>query len=212
MEVTRIEDGLWRWTTYHDEWRHDVGCVYAESPDAICLVDPLLPAAPDDRERFLAALDRDVGRLALPVHILVTVFWHTRSAGELAARYGAEVWAPSRARAAVVRRAHREVRAFRPGDELPAGVVALATARSNEVVLSLPARRALVAGDVILGGEDGSLRLCPDSWLPPGIGQDDLRASLRPLLELPVEHVVVSHGRPALGNGGAELERVLRRS
>jgi hypothetical protein len=32
---------------------------------------------------------------------------------------------------------------------------------------------------------------------------------LRPLLDLPVEHVLVSHGAPVLGGGKAALERVL---
>ena len=209
MEVERIEDGLWRWTGFHEEWRQDVHCVYVESPDAVCLIDPLVP--PEDGERFLDALDRDVERLGLPVHVLVTVFWHARSARELAERYEAEVWAPSRARAAVERRAGPGIRAFRPGDPLPGGIAAYATARSNEVVLFLAARRALVAGDVILGGDDGSLRLCPASWLPDGVGQEELRASLEPLLALPIEHVLVSHGQPVLGNGAAALESMLRR-
>ena len=207
MEVDRIEDGLWRWTGHHEEWKQDVGCVYVESADAVCLVDPLVP--PEDRERFLTALDRDVVRLGLPVHVLVTVFWHARSARELAARYGAEILAPSRARAAVERRAG-SARAFRPGDPLPGGVEAHATARSNEVVLFLPRHRALVAGDVLLGADDGGLRLCPASWLPDGVGREELRASLLPLLELPVEHVLVSHGRPVVGGGAAALRRAIR--
>ena len=128
------------------------------------------------------------------MHLLVTVFWHTRSAEELAARYDAEVWAPSRARQAVERRAGK-ARAFRPGYALPGGVEAFATARSNEVVLYLPGQRTLVAGDVILGGP----RLCPDSWLPGDVGRDELRQSLQPLLALDVERLLVSHGEPRAG-------------
>ncbi len=207
MEVERIADGLWRWTGYHAEWKQDVGCVYVETPDAVCLVDPLVP--PEERDRFFAALDRDVVRLDLPVHVLVTVFWHTRDAAALAERYGAEIWAPSRSRAAVERRAGVAVRALRLGDALPGGIDAQATARSNEVVLFLPTHRALVAGDVILGTDDGSLRLCPDSWLPDGVDREALRISLLPLLELPVEHVLVSHGQPVLGTGGEALRRML---
>jgi glyoxylase-like metal-dependent hydrolase (beta-lactamase superfamily II) len=205
VEVREIAPGLWRWTGYHEEWKQEVGCVYLEAPDAICLIDPLVPA--EAREKFLAALDRDVERAALPVHALVTVFWHTRSADELAERYGAEVWAPSRARKAVERRAGR-ARAFRPGDTLPGGAEAFATARSNEVVLYLPAYRALVAGDVILGSPT---RLCPDSWLPPGVGQDELRESLQPVLELDVERILISHGEPVLERGNRALRALLAR-
>jgi glyoxylase-like metal-dependent hydrolase (beta-lactamase superfamily II) len=208
MEVERIAGGLWRWTGYHDEWKQEVGCLYVETPDGICLVDPLVP--PEDRGTFLEALDRDVAQLGLPVHVLVTVFWHARSSTELADRYAAEVWAPSRARAAVERRAGREVRAFRPGDTLPGGIEAYGTARANEVVLFLPAHGTLWAGDVILGTDDGSVRLCPDSWLPGKVDRAALRASLLPLLDLPVEHVLVSHGQSVLGTGGKELRRMLR--
>jgi glyoxylase-like metal-dependent hydrolase (beta-lactamase superfamily II) len=208
VDVERIGDGLWRWTGYHDEWKQEVGCTYVETTDGICLVDPLVP--PEDRARFLEALDRDVARLGLPVHVLVTVFWHARSAGELAERYGADVWAPSRARAAVERRTGGLVRGFRAGGVLPGSIEAYATARSNEALLYVPAYRTLVAGDVILGADDGSLRLCPDSWLPAGVGQNALRASLQPLLSLPVDRVLVSHGRPVLEAAADALLRLLR--
>jgi glyoxylase-like metal-dependent hydrolase (beta-lactamase superfamily II) len=207
MDVARIEDGLWRWTGFHEEWKEDVGCVYVETGDGVCLLDPLVP--PEGRDRFLAALDRDVARLDRPVHVLVTVFWHARSAAELAERYRARVWAPSRARAAVERRIGTAPRPFRPGDNLPGGIQAFATARSNEVVLFLPEQRTLVTGDVVLGGENGTLRLCPGSWLPTGVEHAALHASLRPLLELPVERVLVSHGTPVLADGAAALRAVL---
>jgi Metallo-beta-lactamase superfamily len=206
MNVDRIAPGLWRWTAFHPEWKDVVGCVYYEAQDAVCLIDPIVSAG--DRDAFFAALDADVQRLGLPVHILVTVFWHTRDARELAHRYGAGVWAPSRARAAVERRAGH-ARAFRPGDPLPGGVTAMSTARSNEVVFHLSAVRTVVPGDVILGAPDGRLRLCPDSWLPSGTTQEALRKSLVPLLDLRIERVLVSHGDPVLERGHDALAEIL---
>jgi glyoxylase-like metal-dependent hydrolase (beta-lactamase superfamily II) len=206
MEVDRITDELWRWTAFHEEWKHDVGCVYCESGDAVCLIDPLVP--PDDRDRFLAALDRDVERLGRPVHVLVTVYWHTRSARELSERYDAEVWASSRIRAAVGRRAGR-MRAFRPGDALPGGIETIATAKRNDTLFFLRPHATLVAGDVILGADAGALCFCPESWLPDGVGHAELRASLQPLLDLPVERVLVSHGAPVLENGAQALSALL---
>ena len=44
---------------------------------------------------------------------------------------------------------------------------------------------------------------------PPGI--DDLREGLRPLLELPVELVLVSHGEPVLRDGAAAIRAALER-
>lgn len=203
MLVDELAPGLWRWTAFHPEWKEEVGSVYYEAPDVVVLVDPLVPT--DEAERFWTALDRDVDRAGAPLHVLITVFWHVRSTREIAERYDARVWAPTRGRAAIERRAGTVTDVFRPGDELPGGVVPLKTARATEVVFWIPAHRTIVAGDVILGG----LRLCPASWLPEKTSLDQLADSLRPLLELPVERVLVSHGEPVLAGGRDALAAAL---
>ncbi len=207
--MTRFADGLWRWTTYYDEWRDEVGCVYVEGPDAVVLIDPLVPSVPSEAARFWAALDRDVGRLGRPVHVYITVFWHARSAGEIVRRYDGCLHATSRARAANERRTGVEPVGFRPGDALPGGIEALATGRSTEVAYWIPAHGALVPGDVLLGDGDGGVRLCPESWLPSGIGHARLRVALKPLLDLPVESILVSHGAPVTEDARAHLARAL---
>jgi hypothetical protein len=209
MEVTPIADGLWRWSTYYGEWRDEVGSVSAERDDAIVLVDPLVPEERDEAERFWRTLDRDVERAGAPVHVLVTVFWHVRSAADVVRRYRGRLHASSRARAPIERRAGLASDVFRPGDRLPAGVEALPSGRATEVVLWIPAHAALVVGDVLLGDAEGGVRLCPESWLPAGVGHDEVRVALAPLLELPVERLLVSHGAPVLANGGAALARAL---
>lgn len=208
MDVIRVEDGLWLWRTRFGEWGHEVGCVYLEAPDAIVLIDPLVPEDAVEEERFWRALDRDVARCGVPVHVLVTVFWHARSTARMVERYDAQVHAVSGARALVERRAGVVHATFRPGDPLPGGVVPHATARANEVVYWLPTHRAIVPGDAILGADDGGLRLCPVSWLPHGHDHAGLRAALAPLRELPVERVLVSHGAPVLEGGHEALERL----
>ena len=78
----------------------------------------------------------------------------------------------------------------------------------------MPSERAVVVGDVLLGAgakprpTDEPLRLCPERWLGAKT-HDDLRASLRPLLELPVERVLVSHGAPVLEHATAVLGTVV---
>ena len=196
VEVGRIRDGLWRWTAPHPDWKpssegweKDVGCVYYEGPDAVVLIDPLVPA--DDAARFWEALDRDVERAGRPVVVLRTVHWHQRSIDDVLARYpGARAW---------------------DGDAgtLPAGVAAYAAARKHEIVFWIEEHRALVPGDVLLGTADGGVRPCPDSWLPNGTTGEELRESLRPLLELPVDMVLLSHGRPVLANGRDALAAAL---
>jgi hypothetical protein len=83
MDVQRLADGLWRWTA-----PPGVGGVYYEAPDAVVLIDPLLPAG--EEEEFLVYLDRDVERLGLPVSILLTAAWHRRSSPALRERYEAD--------------------------------------------------------------------------------------------------------------------------
>ena len=202
MRLDELRPGLRRWTTHHPEWRQDVGSVAYEGPDELVLIDPLLVA--DD------ALDSLVARVAKPVSVLVTIFWHTRSAAAIAGRHGARVLGPSGGKAAVRRRAPT-MEAFRPGDPLPGGVEAVATARSSEVVYWIPAHRAVVPGDALLGADDGGVRLCPRGWLPESTTVEQLRTSLLPLLELPVTRVLVSHGEPVLRNGRAALEQALAR-
>jgi glyoxylase-like metal-dependent hydrolase (beta-lactamase superfamily II) len=199
VEVTRIEDGLWRWTTPHPEWKagddwdEDVGCVYWEAAEATVLVDPLIPTDEGQRSRFLAALDRDVERRGLPVTILLTCPWHARSAGELAERYGGRV---------------------RDADEpaeLPAGVAAVPAPAAEEIVYWLAPARTVVPGDVLLGTDDG-LTLCPASWLQSRGGLAQLARDLAPLLDLPVERVLTAHGPPVLEGAHAALASALARA
>ena len=85
MQVERLADGLWRWSVEPGRWS-----VYAETAEAIVLVDPLLPAAgSSDEARFFEALDRDVRRLARPVRVVETSAGRGRDADRIAARYGA---------------------------------------------------------------------------------------------------------------------------
>lgn len=183
MDVSELAPGLWRWTAWHEEWREHVGCVYAERDGVVVLIDPLVP--PEDAERFHRALDRDVER-AREVHILLTSPWHARSADELAARHGAQILAA-------------------PSRGLPPGIEAFPTANDEEVAYWLPEHRALVFGDVVVGGPE----LCPESWLPDGVGHAELAVSLRPLLALPVERLLVSHGEPVLAGGREALAAIL---
>ena len=64
-------------------------------------------------------------------------------------------------------------------------------------------------GDVILGDGKGGLRLCPQSWLPAGIDHRRLREALKPLLDLPVERVLGSHGEPVVDDAHARLAEAL---
>jgi hypothetical protein len=199
MEVQELRAGLWRWTAPHPEWEHaenwgpEVGSVYAELPEAIVVIDPLVPA--DEDERFWSALDRDVERLARPVHVLLTVHWHERSVATVLDRYRAELWRPEQK------------------GELPEGVQAELVHGGDwvEALFYLEPQRALVAGDLLIG-QNGGLEL-PVDWFPKG-EQEWAETTLRPelrdrLSKFPIDLVLVSHGEPVLTDGRAALDRAL---
>jgi glyoxylase-like metal-dependent hydrolase (beta-lactamase superfamily II) len=219
MEVAELAPGLWRWTVRHpdwtpeqggpDGWEADVGCLYCEADGAVLLVDPLVPVDEGERDRFWAALDRDLERANVEPDILLTCPWHARSSADVLARVdGGRLWAPADG-VDELPNGLAATDPFRPGESLPGGVVAIDATLEREVLFWLPSRGALVAGDTLLGDGAGGVRLCPDSWLG---GRDPavVRAELwRRVRELPVERVLVSHGEPVLEDGGAALERAL---
>lgn len=180
-----------RWTAFSDDWHEDVGSVAVQTEDGLVFIDPLSPPA----------------GLGEPDHTLITVFFHAREAR-------GRVWAPQRMVRRLANRGVVVTDPFEPGDPLPGGIVCLETAREGEVVYWLPVQRAVVVGDVLLGAgakpraTADPLRLCPERWVRPAT-LDDLRVSLRPLLDLDVDQVLVSHGEPVLGSGHDALAAVL---
>ena len=192
LEITR---GLRRWTAFHDHWEEDVGSLAVQTSDGLVLIDPIDPPSE------VAAAD----------HVLITVYWHGRSTGTLGAK---RVWASARSERPLKSRGIEVTDPFRAGDALPGGIRAFQTARSAEVVYWLPDQRAVVVGDVLLGAgakprpTSDPLRLCPERWLGKGT-HDDLRRTLRPLLDLPVERVLVSHGKPIVSGGKQALAAAL---
>ena len=91
MRVDELRPGLWRWTAPHpawnpggapdsaDDWPQEVGCVAYRAERTLVLIDPLVES--DD------FLDDLVERHDLPVSILQTVRFHSRSSAALEARY-----------------------------------------------------------------------------------------------------------------------------
>ena len=99
-------------------------------------------------------------------------------------------------------------RAIEPGDELPGGLVALYDGRGRvETPLWLPEQRAIVFADGMTAPE-GELRVWATPW-----HEERVLPALRALLELPFEHVIVSHGAPSRPRGlraGARAAAVRR--
>ncbi len=221
MRVRSLRPGLWRWSAPHpdrtpagggpgDEER-GVWCLYPGARPAVVLLAPGAPrAGPRGGARFWRALDRDVSRLGLPVACLLTQGRHERSASAVLARYrgsaGASVWVPATSRSDA---AGEVTNAFAPGDPLPGAVVAYPAGGpdARELLYFLPAHGALVAGDVLVGQGDGRLRLGRIDAAAGG--RERLVQALRPLLDLPLEMVLVAHGAPVLSDARTALARAL---
>jgi glyoxylase-like metal-dependent hydrolase (beta-lactamase superfamily II) len=73
----------------------------------------------------------------------------------------------------------------------------------------IQSHRALLFGDVILGAEGGGARLCPPGWYAPE-PREKLIETLRPLLDLPVEALLLTHGDPVLDDAREALEHALQ--
>lgn len=186
--------GLWYWTAKHPTWyEHEVGSYAWDSGSTLVLLDPLSPPSLVDE----LASGKEVATV-------LTCDWHDRSAPELAERLGTVIHAPSGGDGRL------EAQPFEPGAELPAGLVAYRATHPGEAALWIEDVGALVVGDALIT-KDGVLRI-PETWLPDGDSLADVRERLAPLLELPVELVLTTHGEPVRENGAEALRGALLQS
>ena len=201
--MRELRSGLWWWEALHPEvtpedaagWEHDWGpqvSSYAiDDGERLLLLDPTELTGPVAE---LAAERETV--------IVLTCPWHRRDAVDLADRLGAPIHVPppdagdpSPVPGTV----------FRAGDTLPVGVEAFPGMEPNDLVLWVESHGAVVAGDTLIDRGRG-LEL-PRDWAERGgFPVEPILAGLRPLLELPVEHVLPTHGNPA---DRTALERAL---
>jgi glyoxylase-like metal-dependent hydrolase (beta-lactamase superfamily II) len=179
----------------------------------LLLFDPL--AVPD--ELLSLATERKAA-------VVLTVPWHERDAQALVERLDTPVFTPRPDSAQDLmdkfgitaeqagdgspdlrwlRTGGGDARWYGPGDELPFGARAFAGRERNDLVLWLDGARAVVAGDTLADFGNG---LGLNEWLRGAADRDEIVAGLRPLLDLPVELVLPTHGEPV---GRDELERAL---
>ena len=196
--MQELAPGLSTWTRPHPEWKPSDGAradgwdqevrSYAlDAGDVLVLIDPLDPPAE------LLGTDKDTA-------VVLTVWAHERSAGAL----GAPVLAPSGS----VERIQTTAQAYEAGATLPGGIEAKPNPYPDEGLLWLPGHRALVSGDLLLGSPP---RICPESWLPHG-NHATVGEALKPLLDLPIERFLPTHGEPVLEDARAALARAFGQS
>jgi hypothetical protein len=197
-DVVDVAPGLWIWRREHPDWTPRVDwlppvtstCV--ESGGEVVLLDPLAP--PDGHE----AWERLDARPPTAVAILKPD--HVRDVDAFVSRYGCRAFGPFWFWRDDIPETHLE--GIQPGDVLPGGLVALYDGRGrNETPVWLPEQRALVFADA-LTERDGELLVWGTPW-----HEERVLPALRALLDLPYEHVIVSHGEPV--HDRAAFERAL---
>ena len=147
--------------------------------ERLLLFDPL--ALPDQVEQ-LAAEREDGGRADVPVARM------RRAKPRVSARRAVLCAAAGRGDPNPA-----EGQVFTAGERLLVGE-AYPGMEPNDLVLWLESRRALLTGDTLI--DRGSGLEFPVAWADKGVPADQLLEPLRPLLELPVELVLPTHGPP----------------
>jgi hypothetical protein len=188
IQVHDVADGLWIWRMAHpdwngqSDWKPTVTSVAVASGGKRLVLDPLAPP-PSARAAWerIDAFAPDTAVVLKPDHV--------RDVDLFVRWYGVRAFGPP-----VYWRddiPKTELEHVRPGDELPGGLLAFDDGRAMmETPLYLPEQRALVFADA-LTAPDGELRVWDSS-----LHERRALPALRELLELPFEHVILSHGEP----------------
>jgi glyoxylase-like metal-dependent hydrolase (beta-lactamase superfamily II) len=199
VEIRDVAPGLWLWRQAHPDWRPglawepQVSSFCVESRGEVLVLDALEPQDGSVWER-LDARPPTVAVVLKPDHV--------RDVDLFVRRYNARAFGPIRYFKSSV--PETDLVEVLPDDELPGGLLALDDGRRrHETPLYLPEQRALVFADGLTAPE-GVLRV----WHARRYEQQVLPA-LRAMLELPFDHVLVSHGDPV--HDRAEFERALER-
>jgi len=191
--VRELQAGIWHWEAPHPDWKpgeewDEIVSSYAiDDGERLLLFDPL--ALPSELEELAASRE---------TAIVLTCPWHERDTRSLVERLDPAVFVPSPEEGDAI--PGRQL--FAAGDTLPIGARAFRGMVDNDLVLWVDGPRAVVAGDALI--DRGSGLEIPADWV--GDGLEQVRESLRALRELPVEHVLATHGGPT--DRGA-LERAL---
>lgn len=219
--MNELQPGLWHWQAPHPEWEPGepwdkyVSSYAVDNREHLLLFDPL--AVPN--EILALAADRETA-------IVLTCPWHERDAPSLVERLGVPVYTPLPDTAQdliqkfgitaeqagdgspdlvwLLRENKGEAHPFKPGDRLPFGIDVFPGRWPNDTVLWIESHRAVISGDTLVDFGHG-LEIS-ERWLGKTRGREVVIEDLRPLLNLPVEHMLATHGGPF---DRAALERAL---
>ncbi|MCW5891745.1 MAG: MBL fold metallo-hydrolase [bacterium] len=197
MMLREVVPGILGWSVFSEPHGYDWnGWLVQDAGGSLC-IDPVDPGA----EGLEQLAELGVAR------ILLTNRNHSRAAARVKERTGASI-AIHDGDAAYARDQGTPVDAtLLPGEQLGPLVVTPVPGKSpGEVAFHWPARRLLIVGDAVVGKPPGQLALLREKVL------DDparLRASVRALLELDLDVLLLGDGAPILSNANARLRELV---
>ena len=217
--MRELRPGLWHWEAPHPEWEStepwgpEVSSYAVDDGERLLFFDPIAP--PSELERL--AGDRETA-------IVLTCPWHERDSRGLVERLGAPVYTPLPDTAEdlmrkwgltaeqagdgspdvvwLLKEGIGEARPYAAGDRLDVGVEVFPGEKQNDTVLWVAGHGAVIAGDTLVDFGSG-LEINP-RWLDEDMTREQVVEGLRPLLDLPVEQVLATHGVP-FDRGALEL-------
>jgi len=211
--VQELQTGLWYWTATHPEWTPanaegwgpEVSSYAVDDGNRLLLFDPIAPPS----EIHALAAERETA-------VVLTAPWHERDTQSLVERLGVPVFTPLPDSAQdlmekygitaeqagdgspdlvwLLREKKGEARPYSPGDRLHIGIEAFPGREQNDMVLWIESKAAVISGDTLKDVGQG-LEISVH-WLREGVTREQVAEGLRPLLALPVEHVLATHGGP----------------
>jgi glyoxylase-like metal-dependent hydrolase (beta-lactamase superfamily II) len=219
--MREVRPGVWHWQARHPEWREtepwhpEVSSYAIDDGEQLLLFDPIAP--PAEIERLIP--DRTTA-------IVLTSPWHERDTEGLVERHAVPVYSPLPDSKEYIMETWNlteeqvgdgspdlrwliagdagELHPYSAGDRLPVGIEVFPGQKPNDVVLWVEPHRVVIAGDTLPDFGEG-LALNP-RWFSPKVTREQVVSGLSPLLSLPVEHVLATHGGPF---DRADLERAL---
>jgi len=195
--MQEILTGIFTWPWFSEPHGYNFNGHFILHPGGNLCIDPVEPTATDLEEMTRLGVSK----------ILLTNRNHSRAANQIRARTGAHT-AIHPADAPHARKEGADL-----DDELnsrdkigPFVVVGAAGKSPGEVALHWPERKILIVGDSVVGDPPGRCKLLPEKVI------DDLprlRVSVRGLLSLDFDTLLVGDGAPILQNAKAALTELV---